>query len=112
MLPSQATYPDGLNFNIMTLAEFEKTLSQETPPDTIGPLLAALWHERRGDWESAHNIAQDIHTRDGSWIHAYLHRVEGDHSNASYWYHRAGKQVPQVSIAEEWRSLVKELLDS
>jgi hypothetical protein len=94
----------------MTLTDFEKTLSRNTPPDNIDPLLAALWHERKGDWESAHNIAQDIHTRDGSWIHAYLHRVEGDQGNASYWYHRAGQPVPQVSTTKEWENLVTEFL--
>ena len=94
----------------MTLADFEKTLSQDTPPHDIDPLLTALWHERKGDWESSHDIAQDIHTPDGSWVHAYLHRVEGDDGNASYWYRRAGKPVPQVSTAEEWRQLVTAFL--
>ncbi len=94
----------------MTLADFEKTLSQDTPPANINPLLTALWYERNGDWESSHNIAHDIHTREGSWIHAYLHRVEGDDSNASYWYRRAGKPLPQVSTEEEWRQIVGEFL--
>lgn len=94
----------------MTITEFEKTLSHDSPPENINPLLAALWHERKGDWEAAHNIAQDINTSDGSWIHAYLHRVEGDRGNASYWYHRAGKPFPQVAVADEWRSLVTNFL--
>lgn len=96
----------------MTLSEFENTLTHASPPPDLSLILTALWYERKGDWESAHNIAQDIHTRDGSWIHGYLHRVEGDHGNASYWYHRAGKPVPQVSTADEWRRLVSAFLES
>lgn len=104
------TAPIHLIDQAMTLADFENTLTWKNPPKDIAPLLAALWHERQGDWKSAHNIAQDDHTQDGSWVHAYLHRVEGDQGNASYWYRRAGKPVPQVSADEEWRQLVTALL--
>ena len=94
----------------MTLDEFKNSLHDIKPPAGISDLLKALWFEGKGDWESAHNIAQDIHTKDGSWIHAYLHRVEGDLGNASYWYSRANRKMPTVSIQEEWSDIAEELL--
>jgi hypothetical protein len=94
----------------MTLAEFKNSLSQPHPPSQLDPLLQALWYDGKGDWEKSHNIAQDIHTKDGSWIHAYLHRKEGDNGNAIYWYSRAGRTMPGVSLDEEWRTIVAALL--
>src|SRR5688500_14477576 len=94
----------------MTLEEFRSSLSQSHPPEGISKLLQALWYEGKNEWEKAHNIAQDISSSDGSWMHAYLHRVEGDHSNATYWYHRAGKPVPRISLREEWEEIARELL--
>ena len=94
----------------MTFEEFRNSLSQTNPP-TVNELLKALWFEGKGDWESAHNIAQDIPNNDGSWIHAYLHRVEGDLGNASYWYSRANRKMPSSSLKDEWNAMVKELLD-
>lgn len=85
-------------------------MSHSAPPDGLTTLLRALWYDGKDDWETAHNIAQDIHSEDGSWIHAYLHRKEGDHSNASYWYRRAGRQVPRVTLSEEWENIAEELL--
>jgi hypothetical protein len=69
-----------------------------------------MWYDGKGDWNSSHNIAQEIHSIDGSWIHAYLHRKEGDLGNASYWYHRAGKPVAKMSLDEEWEQLIKAFL--
>jgi hypothetical protein len=94
----------------MTLSEFKNTFAQSKPMENWKPLLRALWFDGKGDWESAHDIAQDIHTVDGSWIHAYLHRKEGDDGNASYWYHRAGKTMPQVSLEKEWEQLADHFL--
>ena len=94
----------------MTWDEFKTSLQHPSPPARISLLLLALWHEGKGDWETAHNVAQDINTQDGSWIHAYLHRVEGDLGNASYWYHRAGKPVASGDLKVEWTSIVQELL--
>jgi hypothetical protein len=99
-----------LHFCGMTLEAFISSLSQSHPPEGLSKLLQALWHEGKNDWEKAHNIAQDISSSDGSWIHAYLHRVEGDHANAAYWYHRAGKTIPRVSLEEEWEGIARELL--
>jgi hypothetical protein len=76
----------------------------------LDDLLLALWHDGSGHWEKSHEIAQDIHTKEGSWIHAYLHRKEGDLGNAGYWYHKAGKPVPHVSLEQEWEDIVKSLL--
>ncbi len=94
----------------MTFEDFKKSLTQTNPP-AVSDLLKALWFEGKSDWESAHNIAQDIHNNDGSWIHAYLHRVEGDLGNASYWYSRANRKMPTSSLKDEWSAIVKELLE-
>jgi hypothetical protein len=91
-------------------AEFEASLQESTPPAGVPGALEALWYERRGDWHRAHEIAQDIAGTDGSWVHAYLHRREGDHSNAAYWYRRAGKPVARGNLDEEWRAIVEALL--
>jgi hypothetical protein len=94
----------------VNLAEFEASLRGSTPPDGVHGALAALWHERRGDWDRAHEIAQDISGADGSWVHAYLHRREGEQSNAAYWYRRAGKPIARGSLNDEWREIVGSLL--
>lgn len=78
----------------------------------LPPLLHALWYEAHGDWERAHSIAQDIESTDAAWVHAYLHRKEGDTSNAGYWYRRAGRSLFAGSIHEEWTTLVTHLLSA
>jgi hypothetical protein len=94
----------------MNLEKIKISLTQSTPPEDLPELLKALWYDGKGDWERAHNIAQDVYTPDGSWVHAYLHRKEGDLSNASYWYQRANRKVPTISLQEEWENIVSELL--
>jgi hypothetical protein len=94
----------------MNYDEFISSLSSGEPPQKISPLLKALWYDGKDDWEGSHNIAQDIDDKNGSWVHAYLHRKEGDISNARYWYHRAGKNEPSVSLKEEWKMLVNAFL--
>lgn len=94
----------------MTLQEFKETLRQSNPPTGVSNLLLAMWHDANDDWETAHTIAQDVNTEEGSWVHAYLHRKEGDLGNASYWYHRARRTVPVVSLQEEWEQIVSALL--
>lgn len=89
---------------------FEASLDEEEPPDSLSAPLRALWYDGRGNWERAHEIAQDEGGLTGAWIHAYLHRKEGDLSNASYWYRRANRSKPETSLEEEWRSIVDELL--
>jgi hypothetical protein len=94
----------------MNYDEFIKTLAGDHPPSNISGVLKALWYDGKNDWESSHNIAQDINDKNGSWIHAYLHCKEGDISNARYWYHKAGKNEPRISLDEEWKLLVRALL--
>jgi hypothetical protein len=95
---------------VKTLTDFKATLSAKEPPASLSPTLVALWHDARGDWDGAHRVAQDIESTTGAWIHAYLHRKEGDASNAAYWYRRAGKPVSRVSLAEEWDEIATALL--
>ena len=93
----------------MTDAEFRATLSNATPPAQISPALQALWYAAKGDWDKAHDITQPG-SAELDWVHAYLHRVEGDLSNAGYWYRRAGKPVASVSLDDEWAALVRTFL--
>ena len=85
-------------------------MSAAAPPAGISPALRALWHDGRGDWERAHETAQSIENDDGAWVHAYLHRKEGDASNAAYWYRRAHQPVGAGSFEEEWERIVSALL--
>ena len=94
----------------MTIEAFVQSLQQSAPPAGLAPLLLALWHAGKDDWHSAHNIAQDVPGPDGAWVHAYLHRVEGDNWNADYWYRRAGRSMPVHSLEEEWKVLVEHFL--
>ena len=94
----------------MTLEDFKRTLSAPTPPEGISPSLRALWQDGRGDWDAAHETAQAIEDETGSWVHAYLHRKEGDAANAGYWYRRARKPVAVDSLAAEWDRIVSALL--
>jgi hypothetical protein len=93
----------------MTFDEFKATLAQASPPP-VGPLLTALWHDARGDWDAAHRVAQDVDDKAGAWVHAYLHRKEGDLGNAGYWYRRAGQPVATGSLDTEWDRIVTILL--
>ncbi len=71
----------------------------------------ALWHDARGDWAAAHQTAQDISGRTGAWVHAYLHRKEGDVTNAAYWYRQAGRAVASGSLEHEWATIGEALLN-
>ncbi|RXH56485.1 hypothetical protein [Granulicella sibirica] len=89
----------------MTIEEF-----QEAGPDGLSGLLLALWWDGKGDWEKAHMIAQDVDGPDGAWVHAYLHRREGDIGNAGYWYRQARRPTATGGLREEWEGIVGELL--
>ncbi len=90
--------------------EFGGTLRLPTPPDVWPGALRALWYDGKGEWEAAHDIAQDMMGKDGSWIHGYLHRKEGDRFNAGYWYGKAGRPYPNVGLEEEFKELVRHFL--
>jgi hypothetical protein len=94
----------------MNLSEFKSSLQSGEPPEGIGGCLTALWYDGKNDWKSAHEIAQDIDTPNGAWVHAYLHRREGDPGNARYWYSRAGKSMPAYALEKEWEEMVSILL--
>ena len=94
----------------MTLAEFKATLSASTPP-SVSKALQALWHDARGKWDTAHQIANDVDDKTGAWVHAYLHRKEGDLGNAAYWYQRASLPVATDSLEAEWMRIVAALLE-
>ena len=96
----------------MKYQDFLDSIQTDSPPAHIEKSLSALWHDRNGDWNLAHTIVQDIPSEIGSAVHAYLHREEGDIGNARYWYNRAGRREVSLSLAEEWESLVKEVLAS
>jgi hypothetical protein len=96
----------------MTLADFKASLSASAPPADLAAPLVALWHDGRGDWDAAHQVAQDIDDQAGAWIHAYLHRKEGDQGNAAYWYRRALRPFAAISLDEEWDAIVTALLAS
>jgi hypothetical protein len=95
----------------MSVDEFRKSTKGGQPPGLSAALLA-LWLDARGDWEAAHGSAQADEGPDGAWVHAYLHRKEGDLGNASYWYRRAGQPVARCTLQEEWRQLAGRLLPS
>ena len=93
----------------MTEAAFYTTLFEAAPPAGLSPALQALWYAGKGDWNKAHDITQPGGP-ELDWVHAYLHRVEGDLGNAGYWYRRAGKPVASVPLNEEWAALVRTFL--
>ena len=94
----------------MTFDKILSSVSAAKPPEGLSETLLSLWWDRKGDWDRAHAIAQEIATVQGSAVHAYLHRKEGVLWNADYWYARAGRKRPDVPLEEEWRRLVQEML--
>jgi len=95
---------------VVTLDEFMKTTSQSKPSAGLSPALVALWYDAHGDWDTAHQVAQDIPDPIGAWVHAYLHRKEGDIDNARYWYRRAAKPECTMSLADEFRDIAQSLI--
>jgi hypothetical protein len=93
----------------MDLAAFKASLKDDNPPDLSGP-LRALWQDGRGNWDAAHDLLQNENSGAGAWVHAYLHRKEGDLPNAAYWYRRAGKPVASGALEAEWEAMAADLL--
>lgn len=94
----------------MTWDDFNQSLSTGAPPAGISAALAALWWDAKGGWQQAHELAQSDAGKDGSWVHAYLHRVEGDETNAAYWYRRAAQPIASGSLEAEREAIVRALL--
>ena len=93
----------------MSLEGFKTSLSRAEPPEDFSAQEKALWFAGRGSWEKAHLIVQDLNDPLSYNIHAFLHRQEGDLSNAGYWYHKAGIKMPDISLEHEWEKLVSGL---
>lgn len=97
----------------MSFEELRASVAKDAaPPATLSGALRGLWYDARGDWNRAHECAQEETGRDGSWVHAYLHRKEGDRSNAGYWYARARRSMPvaNVTLEVEWNEIATALL--
>lgn len=94
----------------MTPAELRKSLTETSIPPGLSTPLQALWHEAKGDWKKAHHLVQDESSSAAAWVHAHLHRKEGDLSNARYWYSRAGKDTSDLDLHQEWDEIVRSLL--
>ena len=94
----------------MTLAEFKQSQSKPRPPAGLSVALSALWWAGKDDWDKAHKIVMDEGGKDCAWVHAYLHRVEGDLENARYWYRQAGKPAASGALESEWTAIASELL--
>ena len=92
------------------MSDFRASLSGTAPAPSVEPPLAALWWAAKGDWDRAHKIVMNEETAEAAWVHAYLHRVEGDLGNASYWYRQAGQPAAQDSLEAEWERIVSALL--
>jgi hypothetical protein len=93
-----------------TFEEYRDSLAQTSPQESLSVPLKALWFDAKGDWDKAHRMADSIEDKTAYWVHAYLHRKEGDKNNANYWYNKAGKNMPSVSLEEEWEDIVNALL--
>jgi hypothetical protein len=95
---------------VVSMAHFKASLSDAAPAPDLEPPLAALWWAAKGNWDAAHKLVQDEKTASAAWVHAYLHRVEGDLGNAGYWYRQASKPVATGSLETEWEQMVSALL--
>lgn len=95
----------------MTFDQFKTGLQASTPAG-LSVYLEALWYDAKDNWDKSHELIQDLSDDKAAWIHAYLHRKEGDTWNADYWYRKAGKKRPDLSLSEEWEQIAKALLKS
>jgi len=94
----------------MQFEEFAKSVNNALPPENVNQYAMALWYDAKGDWQQAHNIIQDIENKTAYRIHGYLHRKEGENGNASYWYDKAGTELPQYSLEKEWEEIARDVL--
>jgi hypothetical protein len=94
---------------VVSMTDLKSTLANAAPAPGLAPPLAALWWAAKGDWDAAHKIVMNEESKDAAWVHAYLHRVEGDLSNAGYWYRRADKPAAKDALDAEWQRIVDTL---
>ena len=94
----------------MDISAFNESIANNHLPPSLSVYLQALWFDAKGNWEEAHGLIQDVAGEKAAWIHAYLHRKEGDVWNADYWYSKAGKIRPSISLVNEWENLVRSFL--
>jgi hypothetical protein len=94
----------------MTPDSFKRTTREAAPPGELSPALEALWWAAKGDWNRAHVLVQDDPSREAAWVHAYLHRLEGDLGNAGYWYRKAGRAAASDPLEVEWEAIAAALL--
>jgi hypothetical protein len=94
---------------VMSVVEFKASLSDAAPPPELSAARAALWWAAKSNWDAAHQIVQDANDANSAWVHAYLHRIEGDLGNAGYWYRRAGRSVATGALDAEWEAIVSAL---
>ena len=94
----------------MNIETFSAALLRDAPPSGWSPALQALWHQGKGDWDRAHQLAQAQDDAEGAWVHAHLHRAEGNTANAKYWYRRAGRAPSTVSLDQELAEIAAALL--
>ncbi|WP_453953297.1 hypothetical protein [Bradyrhizobium sp. USDA 377] len=97
---------------VVNVAAFIASLDGAAPAPELNAPLTGLWWAGKGDWDRAHRIVQDESSRDAAWVHAYLHRVEGDLGNAGYWYRQAGQVAAKDSLEAEWQRIAATLLGS
>ena len=96
---------------MQTLTEFKESLNSEKPDGELSDQLKSLWYDGRGDWHQAHAQVDHLSDQASAWVHAYLHRKEGDIGNADYWYSKARQIRPKISLEKEWEQLVLHFLD-
>ena len=95
----------------MDYLQFNHTLDMAKPPENFHDVLKALWWERKDHWDIAHEIVKNLKDEDAAWVHAYLHRKEGDQYNSSFWYKKANRKFPDVELNEEFREITKLFLE-
>ncbi|MES2958935.1 MAG: hypothetical protein V4792_12140 [Pseudomonadota bacterium] len=89
---------------------FATSLDREEPPPFATPMLRAVWHGLRGEWAAAHELAQAQDDEEGAWVHAWLHRIEGDLGNAAYWYRRAHRETRRDGTRDEGLEIAQTLI--
>jgi len=95
---------------VVTLDAFTQSMTRPAPPEGVSAALQALWWGRKGDWDKAHKLVMADSSREAAWVHAYLHRVEGDLPNAGYWYRQAGQASADNTLEAEWSAITEALL--